>query len=149
MTPESDALVVFGVTGDLAYKKIFPALQSLVQRRQLKVPIVGVGRTPITREQLVERVRNSVAERGPIDEQAFSKLVPLLQYVSGDYDDIETVHAKSGRRLAMRGIRFSISRFLRAHFRSPSSTCRGPAAPPEGGSSWKNLSAAISSRRGR
>ncbi len=90
MTPESDALVVFGVTGDLAYKKIFPALQALVKRRQLKVPIVGVGRTPISREQLVERVRNSVAERGPIDEQAFSEFIPLLQYVSGDYNDIET-----------------------------------------------------------
>ena len=53
----SDALVVFGVTGDLAYKKIFPALQSLVARGQLNVPIVGVGRLPMPREQLIERVR--------------------------------------------------------------------------------------------
>jgi len=90
MTPESDALVVFGVTGDLAYKKIFPALQSLVRRRQLKVPIIGVGRTPVSREELVARVRNSVGERGPIDEDAFSQLVSQLTYVSGDYGNIET-----------------------------------------------------------
>ena len=86
----SDALVVFGVTGDLAYKKIFPALQSLVRRRQLEVPIIGVGRTPMSREQLVERVRSSVAARGPIDEEAFSRLASLLHYVSGDYNNLET-----------------------------------------------------------
>ena len=88
--PESDALVVFGVTGDLAYKKIFPALQSLVRRRQLSVPIVGVGRTPIARDQLLARVRSSVMERGPLDEPSFEKLTSLLQYVSGDYGDLET-----------------------------------------------------------
>ncbi len=90
MTPESDALVVFGVTGDLAYKKIFPALQSLVRRRQLKVPIVGVGRAPVSRDELVARVRDSVGERGPIDEEALSQLVSQLTYVSGDYANIET-----------------------------------------------------------
>ena len=90
MTPESDALVVFGVTGDLAYKKIFPALQSLVRRGQLKVPIIGVGRAPVSRDELVTRVRNSVGERGPIDEQAFSQLMSQLTYVSGDYANIET-----------------------------------------------------------
>jgi glucose-6-phosphate 1-dehydrogenase len=89
-TPSSDALVVFGVTGDLAYKKIFPALQSLVVRRQLKVPIVGVGRTPMLRAEFVERVRSSIAGRGPIDEEAFARLVSLLHYVSGDYGDLET-----------------------------------------------------------
>jgi len=90
VAPVSDALVVFGVTGDLAFKKIFPALQSLVKRRQLKVPIVGVGRTPMAREQLIERVRQSVAARGPVDEDAFSRLASLLHYVSGDYADLET-----------------------------------------------------------
>ncbi len=88
--PVSDALVVFGVTGDLAYKKIFPALQALVKRRQLNVPIVGVGRTPMAREQLIDRMRKSVSERGPIDEDAFSRLTSLLHYVSGDYGDLET-----------------------------------------------------------
>jgi glucose-6-phosphate 1-dehydrogenase len=87
---ESDALVVFGVTGDLAYKKIFPALQSLVRRRPLNAPIIGVGRTPITREQLLARVRSSLAEQGPVDVASFEKLGSLLQYVSGDYGDLET-----------------------------------------------------------
>jgi glucose-6-phosphate 1-dehydrogenase len=86
----SDALVVFGVTGDLAYKKIFPALQLLVARGQLAVPIVGVGRLPVEREELLARVRSSVAERGPVDETAFARFTSLLQYVSGDYAELET-----------------------------------------------------------
>lgn len=86
----SDALVVFGVTGDLAYKKIFPALQSLVARRQFNVPLVGVGRLPMERAQLIDRMRRSVDARGPIDEAAFGHLTSLLQYVSGDYNDLET-----------------------------------------------------------
>src|SRR6187549_3556702 len=81
----SDAIVVFGFTGDLAYKKIFPALQSLVVREQLNVPIVGVGRLPMPREQLIDRVRKSVSARGAIDEAAFARLTSLMQYVSGDY----------------------------------------------------------------
>jgi glucose-6-phosphate 1-dehydrogenase len=89
MTGNSDALVVFGVTGDLAYKKIFPALHSLVKRGQLNVPIIGVGRNPVSHEQLVDRVRKSVAERGAVDEAAFVKLISLLHYVSGDYNDLE------------------------------------------------------------
>ena len=85
----SDALVVFGVTGDLAYKKIFPALQSLVVREQLNVPIVGVGRLPMPREELIDRVRKSVSARGAVDEAAFARLTSLLQYVSGDYGTLE------------------------------------------------------------
>jgi len=87
--PSADALVVFGVTGDLAFKKIFPALQALVARGHLKVPIVGVGRLPMAREQLLERVRKSVSARGAVDEAAFSRLTSLLQYVSGDYGQLE------------------------------------------------------------
>jgi glucose-6-phosphate 1-dehydrogenase len=87
--PQSDALVVFGVTGDLAYKKIFPALQALAARGRLTMPIVGVGRLPMAREQLIERVRNSVSARGPVDEAAFARLTSQLQYVSGDYNDLE------------------------------------------------------------
>jgi glucose-6-phosphate 1-dehydrogenase len=86
----SDALVVFGVTGDLAFKKIFPALQSLVARGQFNAPIVGVGRTPMDRQHLIARVRGSIAERGPVDEAAFVRLTSLLQYVSGDYGDLAT-----------------------------------------------------------
>jgi glucose-6-phosphate 1-dehydrogenase len=86
----SDALVVFGVTGDLAYKKIFPALQLLVARGQFAVPIVGVGRLPVEREELIARMRSSVAERGAVDEAVFSRFTSLLQYVSGDYGELET-----------------------------------------------------------
>ena len=87
---ESDALVVFGVTGDLAYKKIFPALQALVTRRQVNVPIVGVGRMPMPLDELIDRARKSIAERGSVDEAEFSKLASLLRYVDGDYADLET-----------------------------------------------------------
>jgi len=86
----SDALVFFGATGDLAYKKIFPALQSLVRRGRLDVPIVGVAKSGWTREQLVERARASVTEYGGLDPVAFPRLVEKLQYVDGDYADIAT-----------------------------------------------------------
>ena len=86
----SDALVIFGVTGDLAYKKIFPALQSLVTRRQVQVPIIGVGREAMPLEQLIERARRSVSERGALNEGDFAKLASQLHYVSGDYHDLET-----------------------------------------------------------
>jgi len=86
----SDALVIFGVTGDLAYKKIFPALQSLVTRRQVTVPIIGVGREPMPIEQLIERARRSVSERGGFNEADFAALASQLRYVSGDYHDLET-----------------------------------------------------------
>ncbi len=88
--PPSDALVFFGATGDLAYKKIFPALQSMVRRGRLTVPVVGVAKSGWTRDQLVERARASVTEYGGLDEVAFPKLVELLQYVDGDYADPAT-----------------------------------------------------------
>src|SRR4051812_26886566 len=86
----SDALVFFGATGDLAYKKIFPALQSLVNRGRLEVPIVGVAKSGWTRDQLVERARASIKEYGRFDEAAFAKLVERLRYVDGDYNDPST-----------------------------------------------------------
>jgi glucose-6-phosphate 1-dehydrogenase len=86
----SDAFVFFGATGDLAYKQIFPALQGLVRRGQLDVPIVGVGRSGWQREQLIERARASIKERGTLDEHAFAKLADLLRYVDGDYRDAAT-----------------------------------------------------------
>jgi glucose-6-phosphate 1-dehydrogenase len=88
--PPSDALVFFGATGDLAYKKIFPALQSLIRRGRLSVPIVGVAKSGWSREQLVERARASVTEYGGLDAAAFPKLVEQLQYVDGDYNDAAT-----------------------------------------------------------
>jgi len=88
--PHADALVFFGATGDLAYKKIFPALQSLARRGRLDVPVVGVAKSGWTREQLVDRAKASVREYGGLDEEAFSKLTNLLHYVDGDYGDSAT-----------------------------------------------------------
>jgi glucose-6-phosphate 1-dehydrogenase len=97
----SDALVFFGATGDLAYKKIFPALQSLVRRGRLDVPIIGVAKSGWTREQLVERARASVTEYGGLDPAAFERLARQLRYVDGDYADPKTfqaIHEHAGDR---------------------------------------------------
>jgi glucose-6-phosphate 1-dehydrogenase len=86
----SDAFVFFGATGDLAYKKIFPALQSLVKRGRLDVPIVGVAKSGWNLDQLKDRARKSVTEAGGVDEAAFGKLLSQLRYVDGDYADRQT-----------------------------------------------------------
>jgi glucose-6-phosphate 1-dehydrogenase len=92
----SDALVFFGATGDLAYKKIFPALQALVRRGRLDVPVVGVAKSGWNRDQLIERARASITENGSFDETAFAKLTALLRYVDGDYNDAETFRQLEG-----------------------------------------------------
>jgi glucose-6-phosphate 1-dehydrogenase len=89
-TPRADALVFFGATGDLAYKKIFPALQALAVRGRLDVPVVGVAKSGWTRDQLVERARASVAEHGTGEDDGFARLVSRLRYVDGDYADPAT-----------------------------------------------------------
>jgi len=86
----SDALVFFGATGDLAYKKIFPALQAMARRGQLTFPVIGVAKSGWTIEQLVERARNSVTNYGGLKEEAFKVLVSKLRYVDGDYADPAT-----------------------------------------------------------
>ena len=83
----SDALVFFGASGDLAYKKIFPALQALARRGSLDFPVVGVAKSSWTKDQLVARARASVAEYGGEDKEAFATLVSRLRYVDGDYND--------------------------------------------------------------
>jgi glucose-6-phosphate 1-dehydrogenase len=89
--PRSDALVFFGATGDLAYKKIFPALQALADRGKLDFPVVGVAKSGWNRDQLIERARQSVIEHGGgEDPEAFPKLVSQLRYVDGDYNDAAT-----------------------------------------------------------
>jgi glucose-6-phosphate 1-dehydrogenase len=85
----SDALVFFGATGDLAYKKIFPALQAMARRGQLQVPVVGMAREG-SLEQLVARARASVTEHGGLDPTAFERLAGLLRFVDGDYQDTRT-----------------------------------------------------------
>jgi len=86
----SDALVFFGATGDLAYKKIFPALQSLVRRGRLDVPIVGVAKSGWGLPELVARAKESLTTAGVFDEVAFAKFVSHLRYVDGDYADPNT-----------------------------------------------------------
>jgi glucose-6-phosphate 1-dehydrogenase len=87
---QSDALVFFGATGDLAYKKIFPALQAMVKRGHLNVPVVGVAKSDWTIDNLRARARDSVEKHGGIDTAAFDKLISLLHYVDGDYKDPAT-----------------------------------------------------------
>src|SRR5437879_2490175 len=83
----SDALVFYGATGDLAFKKIFPALQAMVRRGHLDVPVVGVARSSWTIDQFRQRVRDSLEKHGGVDPLAFEKLSRLLRYVSVDYTD--------------------------------------------------------------
>src|ERR1700748_2053723 len=91
--PHSDALVFFGATGDLAYKKIFPALQAMVKRGHLNVPVVGVARAGWNPDQFKARARDSVEKHGGLDPAAFAKLSTLLRYVDGDYQDPATFAA--------------------------------------------------------
>ena len=89
--PQCDALVIFGVTGDLAHRKIFPALYRLVKRGGLDIPVIGVARGGGTREQLADRARNSVREFLPDhDAEALERLTGLLRYVDGDYQQDAT-----------------------------------------------------------
>jgi len=82
----SDALVFFGITGDLAYKKIFPALHAMVKRDMHSLPVVGVASSDMTQQQLIDRARNSINEHGGgVDESVFPKLAACLKYVRGDY----------------------------------------------------------------
>lgn len=85
--PRSDALVIFGVTGDLAFKNIFPALQGLAAIGQLDMPVIGVARSDWSREDLIERARTSVEAHSVIDPRAFEILSSRLQYIRGDYED--------------------------------------------------------------
>ncbi len=87
----SDALVVFGFSGDLANKKIFPALYAMVKRGELTVPVIGVASSALTQEQVHERVRTSLEHAGGIDDPAaFDKLMSRMSYVSGDYKNAAT-----------------------------------------------------------
>jgi len=82
--------VFFGATGDLAYKEVFPALQALVQRGRLDVPIIGVARSGWDLEQLRRRAHDSLKHHGKVDEEAFAELSGLLRYIDGDYADPKT-----------------------------------------------------------
>src|ERR1700680_4281342 len=90
-TASADALVLFGAMGDLAHKKIFPALYHMVRHGHLDVPVIGVARAGRTNEHLKERVRDSIQQQGgDIDQAALAKLLQLLRYVGGDYEKLGT-----------------------------------------------------------
>ena len=86
----SDTLVFFGATGDLAFKKIFPALQAMVKRGTLNVPVIGVGRRGWNLVQFRARAQDSLEKHGGLDRWAFDKLCQLLRYVDGDYNQEAT-----------------------------------------------------------
>jgi glucose-6-phosphate 1-dehydrogenase len=89
----SDALVFFGATGDLAYKKIFPSLQAMVKRGTLNVPVVGVAKAGWNLDQFRARAHDSLEKHGGVDKPAFDKLCGSLHYVDGDYKDPATFQA--------------------------------------------------------
>src|SRR5271165_4884206 len=91
-TLESDAFVFFGATGDLAYKKIFPALYAMVHSGELQIPIIGMARAGWDLPKLRERARESVEHAGEVDPECFAKLSQQLRYVDGDYADPSTYH---------------------------------------------------------
>jgi glucose-6-phosphate 1-dehydrogenase len=90
---QSDALVFFGATGDLAYKKIFPALQAMVKRGHLNVPVIGVAKSGWNLENFRARAKDSIEQHGGIDREAFDRLNGLLRYVDGGYEDAATFKA--------------------------------------------------------
>jgi glucose-6-phosphate 1-dehydrogenase len=89
-TGRSDALVFFGATGDLVYKKIFPALQALTRRGRLEVPVIGVARSDWTLEQFQDRARESVSQHGGASDREVAALIGRLRYIRGDYNDPAT-----------------------------------------------------------
>jgi glucose-6-phosphate 1-dehydrogenase len=91
MSPDrSDALVFFGATGDLAFKKIFPALYAMTRRDQLLMPVIGVARSGWTLERFRAHARRSVEQDGAVDDAAFARLAANLHYVEGDYNGPDT-----------------------------------------------------------
>ncbi len=89
----SDTLVVFGATGDLAFKKIFPALQAMVGAGHLSVPVIGVAKSGWNLDQFRQRAQDSIQKHGVFDPQSFERLSKLLRYVDGDYADASTFEA--------------------------------------------------------
>ena len=147
--PQSDALVFFGATGDLAYKKIFPALQAMVKHGHLDVPVIGVAKAGWDLDRFKARARDSLEQHGGVDEAAFAKLCGLLRYVDGDYQDPATFEALRKELGAAQHP---------AHYLAiPPVTVRdgrratraSRAAPEAPGSSSRSRSAATSSRRRR
>ena len=104
---QADAFVFFGASGDLAYKKIFPALQAMARRGRLNMPVVGIGRSGWNVEQLIERAKESVSQNGGLDPAAFGTLASRLCYIDGDYNMPETFdRIRSDLKNAQRPVHF-------------------------------------------
>src|SRR5205823_9933788 len=84
------ALVLFGITGDLAFKKLLPAVYNLAKHGHLNIPVIGVARSEWDDEKLRQRAHDAVAAQGEVDEGAFQTLAESLSFLSGDYQDVET-----------------------------------------------------------
>ena len=97
---QSVAFVFFGATGDLAYKKIFPALQEMIKRGTLAVPIIGVTKGGSNLPQLQARARDSLEQHSGVDPVAFPRLISLLKYVDGDYSDPANYRALQAAHVA-------------------------------------------------
>jgi len=115
--------VFFGATGDLAYKKIFPALQGMVKRGHLDVPVIGVAKAGWGVDELRARARNSVEQHGGLDAAAFDTLCRLLRYVDGDYRDPATFQASANSSAQPSAPRIT------SPFREAVRACRGTAGP--------------------
>src|ERR1700682_6353184 len=103
----SDAFVFFGATGDLAHKKIFPALYAMVRRDGLNIPLILLARAGWTLERLQERARESVKAAGDFDEACFDKMASLMRFADGDYSDPNTyTNLKKALGLARRPIHY-------------------------------------------
>src|SRR5581483_5964463 len=86
-----DAVVLFGITGDLAFKKLFPALYNLAKDRRLDMPVIGVGRSKWDDTRLMDRARDSIkAQLGTVEREPFEALARSMSYLSGDYNEPET-----------------------------------------------------------
>jgi glucose-6-phosphate 1-dehydrogenase len=92
MTIHSDAFVFLGATGDLAYKQIFPALQGLIRDEGFNLPIFGVAKAGWGLDQLKARAKDSLEHHGGIDVPSCEKMMSLLRYIDGDYNDVNTFH---------------------------------------------------------
>ncbi|MCX6960407.1 MAG: glucose-6-phosphate dehydrogenase, partial [Verrucomicrobia bacterium] len=91
---KSNALVLFGATGDLAHKKLFDTIQALYRRGVLEGPVIGVAKSGMTREQVIDRAREGITTYGRgVDEEIFKKFADGFQYVDGDYGDPATFEA--------------------------------------------------------
>ena len=119
---QCDALVFFGATGDLAYKKIFPSLQAMIKRGALNIPIIGVAKNGWSLERLQERARDSLEHHGGIDTAAFARLMELLRYIDGGYRgsrDLQAAEEDAGRRRAPRALPRHSAGALRDRGRAP------------------------------